>query len=623
MKQNPIPAAESTWGIGNLVRDELYTKLRAINEKAAKAKAVIGTDTQKVGDFWATAMDLNMAETVGVTPLKNHLTKIDSVNDLQGAIDLSFELHEIGGDPFFGFGIGQDDKQSDVMAVGITQGGLGLPDRDFYFNTEEGVSKIRAEYGKYVQQVLEYAGQSDSATAAPDVIAFETALAKVSRKIEDLRDPERNYNKLPVSQVETKLTPNISWKKHLENWHLTPKTLLVGQPEFFSGLNGLLLDTKIETLKSYLRFHLVKDFLPYLDKKADAIDFHFNHVVMSGQKEPQPRWKRVLGSENQSIGFILGRLFVKDYFPPTAKKRYSDLVEAIRKSLSRRINKLDWMSPATKAKAQDKLAAVKKKVGYPEKWKDYSKLSVGRSSYCDNIIRANQWAFKDMLSKFGKPVDHTEWGMPPQIFNAYYSASENEIVLPAAGFAIPGMKDSDIDDALLYGNAGAGWIGHELTHGFDDQGRQYDKKGNLKSWWTKADEASFKKRAELMVQQFNQYEPIKGIHINGKAALGENIADYGGLLIGLDAFKLTKAYKSGKKIAGLTPLQRYFLGYTIGWLENQRPELLRRELLSDVHAPAKWRVIGPLSNIPEFYQAFGIKKGDPMWRPANQRVHVW
>ena len=344
---------------------------------------------------------------------------------------------------------------------------------------------------------------------------------------------------------------------------------------------------------------------------------------MSGQKEPQPRWKRVLGSENQSIGFILGRLFVKDYFPPTAKKRYSDLVEAIRKSLSRRINKLDWMSPATKAKAQDKLAAVKKKVGYPEKWKDYSKLSVGRSSYCDNIIRANQWAFKDMLSKFGKPVDHTEWGMPPQIFNAYYSASENEIVLPAAGFAIPGMKDSDIDDALLYGNAGAGWIGHELTHGFDDQGRQYDKKGNLKSWWTKADEASFKKRAELMVQQFNQYEPIKGIHINGKAALGENIADYGGLLIGLDAFKLTKAYKSGKKIAGLTPLQRYFLGYTIGWLENQRPELLRRELLSDVHAPAKWRVIGPLSNIPEFYQAFGIKKGDPMWRPANQRVHVW
>ena len=623
IKRNPIPASESGWGIGNLIRDELYAKMRTISETSAKSPAPQGSDVRKVGDFWATAMDTAKADRLGITPLKPELDRIDAITSLKDAITESFELHTFGIEPFFGFYVGQDEKQSDVNAINLSQGGLGLPNRDFYFNTEAGVAKIRAEYPKYIQQLLELTGKADAATAATNIVAFETELAKNSRKLQDLRDPETNYHKMPIGDLETKFTPTIAWSEELGTWKVHPKTVIVGQPEFFAGLNSLLASTPVETLKDYLRFHLVKSMAPYLNKAAEDIDFRFNHTLLSGQKVPQPLWKRTLNSENQAIGFILGRIFVKDYFPPVAKQRYSDLVEAIRNSFSKRIDRLDWMSSATKAKAHEKLAALTKKVGYPAKWKDYSAMAIGRNSYCENMMNADRWRFSDMLAKFGKPIDLTEWDMTPQTFNAYYNPSRNEIVLPAAGFAIPGMRDSEIDEALLYGNAGAGWIGHEMTHGFDDEGRQFDKKGNLKSWWTKEDAERFQKHADVMVKQFNQYEPLPGLHINGKAALGENIADYGGLLIGLEAFKLTKAYKSGKKIAGMTPLQRYFLGYTVGWLHQTRPETLRRALLSDVHSPAKWRVLGPLSNIPEFYQAFNIKPGQPMWRPAAERVHIW
>ena len=281
------------------------------------------------------------------------------------------------------------------------------------------------------------------------------------------------------------------------------------------------------------------------------------------------------------------------------------------------------MTPQTKAKAHQKLAALTKKVGYPDHWKDYSALKIGRNSFCENMMNAARWRFFDELSKYGKPVDRSEWEITPQTFDAYYNPSNNEIVLPAAAFAIPGMKDSEIDEALIYGNAGASWIGHEMTHGFDDQGRHYDGKGNLTDWWTKADADQFDAQAQLMVKQFDAYEPIPGIHINGKATLGENIADYGGILLGIDAFRNSKAYKTGKKIAGLTPMQRFFLGYNLSWLHEQTPQSLRRGLLSDVHSPAKWRVIGPLSNIPEFYEAFGIKPGQPMWRPPAERPHIW
>jgi putative endopeptidase len=623
IKRHPIPPTESSWGIGNLVRDEIYKQLLTISKDAAKSKAKPGSDTRKVGDFWSTAMDQAKADRLGLTPLKPELKEIDSINTVQDAIAAGFELQRIGVGSFFELDVSQDEKQSDVMAVHINQGGLGLPDRDFYFNKEAGVAKIRTEYVSYLKSILAMAGVADSATVSQEVMDFETALAQSSRKMEDLRDPQHNYNKMPATDLQPKLTPSIEWQKQFVAWRIQPTDVVVGQPEFFTGLETLLGKTPVPVLRNYLKAHLVADFAAYLDKKAEALDFHFNHQVLSGQKEPQPRWKRALAAENQAIGFILGRIFVKNYFPEAAKARYSNLVEAIRRAYHKRIDRLDWMTPETKAKAHAKLNAVVKKVGFPDKWKDYSALKVGDSSFCENMMFAQDWQFNDMLSKFGKPVDRSEWGITPQTFDAYYDPANNEIVLPAAAFTIPGLKESQIDDALMYGNAGGSWIGHEITHGFDDQGRQFDAKGNLADWWTKEDAVKFQAHTALLVKQFNAYEPIKGIHINGAACLGENIADLGGVLLGLDAFKQTETYKKGIKVAGQTPMQRYFLAYTLSWLDEQRPESLRRQLLSDVHAPAKWRVNGPLSNISDFYAAFGIKKGQPMWREPGDRVHIW
>jgi len=349
----------------------------------------------------------------------------------------------------------------------------------------------------------------------------------------------------------------------------------------------------------------------------------FTGKVLNGQKEIRPRWKRVLDAEEDAMGMILGRIFVQAYFPEAAKKRYVALVHAIETAYAARIERLTWMSPPTKAMAQRKLAAITAKVGYPDKWKDYSALTIGRESYAQNMMHAARWKFDDMIKKFGKPVDRTEWMMTPQTYNAYYYPFNNEIVLPAAQFAVPGIADSMLDDALVYGYAAASTIGHEITHGFDDEGRQFDAQGNLRDWWTPADAKEFNARAQVMRRQFDAYQPLPGMHINGQASLGENLADYGGILLGLDAFKQTEQYKKGEKIAGLTPLQRFFLGYALGWQFQQKNEQLRQRLLSDVHAPPKWRVIGPLSNVPEFYQAFGVKPGQPMWRPDSARVQVW
>lgn len=623
LKKHPIPASESEWGIGNVVELELLSRLRKISEDAAKRGGKPGSDDQKVGDFWSTAMDEAKAEQAGLTPLKPELERIDAAAGLPDVVDLAFEQQRLGTGPFFEFDVSQDEKNSAAMAIHLNQGGLWLPDRDYYFNSDPDTVNVRKQYVSYIGQILVLSGMADGATAASDVMRFETDLARISRKLEDLRDPVKNYHRMPVDDLQAKLTPSIGWKGYLAKWGIRPSFAICGQPEFFTGLEALLDKTPLPTLKAYLRFHLVAAFAPCLDKEADRIDFQFNHKVLSGQMEPQPRWKRALRSENGAIGFVLGRIFVRDYFPPAEKERYSKLVEAVRQAYSRRIDRLTWMSPATKAKAHLKLAALGKKVGYPDKWKDYSKLVVGRNSYCENVMNANRWSFDDMLSKFGKPVDRKQWDMTPQTFNAYYDSSNNEIVLPAASFLVPGYRDAELDDAVVYGNMAGSWIGHEMTHGFDDEGRKYDARGNLKNWWTPEDAKRFDQRAQLMVKQFNAYQPLPGLHINGKACLGENIADYGGVLLGLDAFKRTEQFKRGRKLAGLTPLQRYFLAYTMSWLDEQRKESLRRQIMSDVHAPAKWRVNGPLSNIPDFYRAFGVDPGQPMWRPAAQRVHIW
>ncbi|HEY6457014.1 MAG TPA: M13 family metallopeptidase [Steroidobacteraceae bacterium] len=626
LKANPIPPSESNWGVGKLVDEDLYTKLRSISEQAAANKsAAPGSDERKVGDFWDMAMDQARADRLGLVPLQADFARIDAIKDRGGVLDLAFALQRQNLQPFFGFGIAQDEKASDVMAVYLQQGGLGLPDRDYYFGTEAGTIKAREAYVLHMGNVLKLLG-ADAASAdtrARAIMAFESALAKISRPLADLRDPQKNYNKMSPSTLTRRYTPSIAWAARMKSWNLVPRYLIVGQPEFFAGLESALATTALPTLRDYLRIRLIDAYAPYLSKPFDDEHFNFYGRVLSGQKEQRPRWKRALDAQNEALGMVLGRIFVKAYFPARTKQRYSNLVEAIRTAYGERIDHLDWMSAATKAKAREKLAKVTKKVGYPDKWKDYSALLVARNSYAENARNAQIWLFNDALSKFGKPVDRTEWDITPQTYNAYYNTSNNEIVLPAAIFAIPGFKDTDVDDAVIYGYAAASTIGHELTHGFDDEGRQFDAAGNLVDWWTAQDAARFKQRAEVMVRQFDAYEPLPGIHINGRASLGENIADFGGLVIGLDAFRKTAQFRAGRKIAGLTPLQRYFLGYALGWLYEERAELLRKQLLSDVHAPPKWRVNGPLSNIPAFYDAFKVKPGQPLYRAAADRVRIW
>jgi len=625
LARNPIPPAESSWGIGELVDEELYVKLRTINEQAAQAHAPAGSDEQKVGDFWTTAMDEAKADRLGISPLHSELALIDAIKTVPEAIDVSFALRPVGLEAFCDVSVSQDEKQSEAMAVHLTQGGLGLPDRDFYFNPDKGVAEIRQQYVAHLARMLVLLGrpEADAQKAAKDVMKFETALAKASRKLEDLRDPEKNYHKMSPASLTAGQTPLINWDQRLGAMALHPDLVIVGQPEFFKAMNRLLMKTPVPVLRDYLRLQLLEDYAEYLGKAWVDEDFSFTGKVLAGQEEQRPRWKRVLDAQGDAMGMVLGKVFVQEYFPPQAKQRYTALVEAIRTAYRERIDRLDWMSEATKEKAREKLAKVTAKVGYPDHWKDYSALVVGTNSYCENMLNSARWAFQDMISKFGKPVDRTEWEMTPQTYNAYYEPANNEIVLPAAMFTVPGRRDAELDDALVYGYAAASTIGHEITHGFDDEGRQFDPAGNLKDWWTPQDAARFQKRTEVLVEQFNAYEPLPGLHINGRASLGENLADYGGVLLGLDAFKKTEQYQKGEKIGGFTPIQRFFLGYAYSWMYGERVESLRNQLLSDVHSPAKWRVNGPLANVPDFQAAFGVKPGQAMFRPPDKVVKVW
>jgi putative endopeptidase len=624
IKRNPIPSDQGAWGIGNLVVEENLKRLRTISEDAAKAKAAKGSNEQKIGDFWSTAMDSAKIEQLGLKPLQPYLDKINAITDVNSLINTCAELKKIGSSTLFADYITQDDKNSDQMIVKLWQAGIGLPEREYYFKNDSATVNIRAQYLNYISDILFMAGDNrDKATKeAANILALETKLAQASRKLADLRDPDKNYNKMAVSDLPD-IASNINWTNFLRISGISNiDSVIVGQPEFFTALNSILKSTPIETWKSELRFNLISDFSNSLPDKFGIATFNFNKLF-SGAKERRPRWKRVIASEENVMGEMLGQLYVKEFFNETAKKRYSDMVEAIREALKDRIAKLTWMSDSTKQKAYAKLAAMKKKVGYPDKWKDFSAMDIGTDSYVQNMINANTWWHNYNVNKLGKPVNRDEWEMTPQTYNAYYNPSNNEIVLPAGIFTIPGYRDEEVDDAVVYGYAGASTIGHEITHGFDDEGRKFDDKGNLVSWWTATDGSEFEKRAEVMVKQFDAYEPVKGYHINGKATLGENIADHGGILLGIDAFKKTEQYKKGEKIAGLTPMQRYFLGYSLGWLGQIREDQLRSRLITDVHSPAKYRVNGPFAVVPEFYETFSIKPNTPMWRPDSLQVRIW
>ena len=625
IKNNPIPGSESSMGIGKKVQDEVYARLCTTSMDAAKASAAAGSNEQKIGDFWAVGIDSVKADRLGIQPIKAELDRIaamKSVAEVPGVI-----AHEIplGVRALIGPRVGQDDKNSEKMALSLYQSGLGLPNRDYYFNTDTRTKNIRAEYLKHVTNTFQLLGQ-DAATAQANtarVMALETALAKSSRKLEALRDPYANYHKMSIAQLN-KLTPGIDWKTWLGQMEFANvDTVIVGQPEFYQTAGQLLKNKPLDDWKAYLTWQVARTFSPTLSAPLANENFRFYGTVLRGAKTIRPRWKRVLDMQEEALGDALGQLFVKEYFKPETKARYDTLVKHMVGAFGEHIKKVDWMSAPTKVVALNKLQKITPKVGYPNKWKDYSTLKVDRSSLAENVMRANQWQFRYERSKLGKPVDRTEWGMTPQTYNAYYNPSNNEIVLPAAIFAVPGLLDSDADDALVYGYAGASTIGHELTHGFDDQGSQYDAKGNLKEWWSKEDRTRFNQRVSAIVKQFNGYTMLDSMHINGKATAGENIADLGGIVIGLDAFKKTKQYQEGKKINGLTPTQRYFLGYALGWQSHTRDENLANQLLTDVHSPAQYRVNGPMADIPEFYEAFGVKPGQKLYRPDSARVVIW
>jgi putative endopeptidase len=624
IKNNPIPSEEVSYGIGQLVDKELRVRLLKINEDAV-AKAEKTGAGQQIGDFWYSAMDTVSIERDGYTPLKPELDKIAALATRQQVMEQAVRMHNYGVDVFFSEGVGQDAKNSDVEAYHLQQGGLGLPNRDYYFGTTPRTEKILAQYPGYIAKLFSLIG-ADEATAASKakaIVALETELAKASRKLEDLRDPYRNYNKIAIAGLKS-LAPGTDWPHYLQLLGVQHvDSVIVGQPEFYKALDKVIATTDLQTLKDYLTFHLLVDYGSCLSKPFVDANFDFYSRAIRGAEQQKERSRRMLEAEESVIGEALGQLFVKEYFSAKAKARYEQIVENVRNAYKARIEKLDWMSDSTKQKAISKLMAIRKKVGYPDKWKDFSSLKIDRGPYVLNMMRAAEWWNQYEMNKLGKPVDRDEWDMTPQTYNAYYNESNNEIVLPAAMMSVPGYTDEELDDALVYGYMAASTVGHEITHGFDDQGRQYDQKGNLCMWWAAADTAQFNHRADVLVQQFNKMVPIDTIHINGRATLGENLADLGGILIGLDAFKQTEAYKKGEKIAGLTQTQRFFLGYALGWMMTQRPESLADRLLTDVHSPAKYRVNGPFPNVPEFYEAFNIPAGSKMYLADSLRVHLW
>ncbi len=624
IQNNPVPADESAWGIGNLVKEEIYVRLKNINEKAIADNSPKGTIAQKIADFWKSGMDTISINKLGLQPLNPQLQAITQIKSVDDIILLAADFHRKGIPVMFTDYVAQDDKNSEQMAYLLVQGGLGMPNRDYYFNVDAKSNAARIAYQQYLIKTFIQLGNNPTtaATCSHEVYSLETKLATASRKLADLRDPYKNYHKMNMEGLK-KTAPSILWNTYLQGIGITHiDSLIVGQPEFFANLSKVLTTTSLDDWKNYFRFHLINANAAYLDSTTFNHKFEYRKTL-SGASKPRPRWKRILDEEESAMGEALGQLFVKEYFNEQAKTRYSTLVEGIRDVYKERIQHLSWMSDATKQKAIEKLNKITKKVGYPDKWKDFSSMQIGAVPFVINVQNASEWWHQYSIQKLGKPVDRTEWDMSPQTYNAYYNPSNNEIVLPAGMFTVPGVRDEDLDDAFVYGYAAASTIGHEITHGFDDQGRQYDAKGNLTSWWQEQDSIEFTKRAMSIIEQFNEFVPVDTLHVNGNATQGENIADLGGLVLGIEAFKKTKSYKAGKKIGGYSPMQRYFLGYAYSWMYEERKEKLAMQLQTDVHAPAKQRVNGPLMNIPEFYEAFGVKPTDKMYREPKKRVNIW
>ncbi|MBJ6108160.1 M13 family metallopeptidase [Hymenobacter sp. BT523] len=624
LKNNPIPAAESRWGSFNELADHNNATLRAILNDAAKnaAKAPKGSNAQKVGDYYASAMDSAAIEAAGLKYLQPHLNRIAAVKDLGEMQRLLADPKAHVGSVWYSSGVGQDQKISTQYAVQMYQGGLSLPDRDYYLKDDPRSKSIRTAYETYLVNTFKMLGDNEATakTNAAAVQRIETRLAKASKSRVDLRDPYANYNKMTLAQADGAF-PNLALPLTLKESGLgAAKEVIVGQPEFLKEVSNMLKDEPIADQKQYLRFHLVSSVVPALPKAFGDEYFKFSQTL-SGAKKQQPRWKRMLGATDGALGEAFGQLYVDKAFSPAAKARAKQMIENLRVAYAERIKATDWMSEATKKEALKKLNAFVVKIGYPDKWKDYSSLTITRESYLKNMLAAREWANEDQIKHFGKPIDRNEWEMTPPTVNAYYNPPMNEIVFPA-GILQPPFYDPKADDAVNYGGIGA-VIGHEMTHGFDDQGRQYDAEGNLKDWWTKEDADKFNAKAAVVGKQYDAFTPLDSVHVNGKLTMGENLADLGGLTIAYQAFMKTPQAKAGKLIDGFTPEQRFFLAYAQIWRTNARPEFLRQQVQVDPHSPAQFRTNGPLMNMPEFYKAFGCQDGNKMMRAQADRSKIW
>jgi len=625
-KQNPIPASEQSNGLWQMIEDTINSQVLSIcKSSAALTNAPKGSDKQKIGDFYYSGMDSISLNKNGINDIKSYLAQIDQVKDLTGFVKAAADLRYLTSSALFSMYIGQDDRISSKNALMLSQGGISLYDRNYYFDTDERAIMIRSKFVDHMANMFKILGynEAEARQAAQNTMKIETALAKNSRKREDTRDPLKNYTKIPFKTL-SETAPNFDWNLFTRQLGLSQvDSVIIGQPEFITAMNGLLKTFPVTDWKNYLKFHLFSNLAEYMDDRTYQESFSFYSKILEGVEEPKPRWKRVVEETNSSLGELIGQVYVKEYLPEGTKDKLLEIGNAIREVYAERIKNLDWMSPETKEKALVKLNGIVMKVGYPDRWKDMSSVQIDRSSYLKNVMSTRKWRFNYMIAKYGKPVDRTEWGMFPQTYNAYYSPSNNEICVPGCNILVPGYERVLADDALLYSIIGGSTFGHEITHGFDDQGSKYDKAGNLNNWWTSSDSVKFFDKTRLIVEQYNNYNPVDKLHINGNSTQGENIADLAGISMGFEAFKKTQQFKNNQVIAGMKPDQRFFLAYGLAWMINMRPEALANQVKSDVHSPAKFRVIGPLANLPEFYSAFGVKEGDAMWRPENLRVKIW
>ncbi|MEZ5015555.1 MAG: M13 family metallopeptidase [Flavipsychrobacter sp.] len=623
LKNNEIPESETRWGSFDLLRENNINNLHTLLEETAKTKAKKGTAEQKVGDLYASGMNVEAIDAAGITPIKPVLDRIDNITTPQDILDEVARMRAQGLGQIFSFYVSPDDKDVTKQICQIYQGGLGMPDRDYYFNKDERSTKIRDAYKAYQIQVFELMGM-DAETAkstAAEVYTLEEKLAEASMTRIERRDPYKTYNKYDLASF-SKMTPGMDWNDIFTKYKAANQdSLIVGMPDFFTSLSKELQTTPVDTWKKYLKFHTINDMAPYLSSNFDNARFDFYGKVVRGQKEQKPRWKRILQVVDGSIGDLLGKMYVDKHFKPEAKERMIALVNNLQETFEERIKRLDWMTEPTKQKAIAKLHTFVKKIGYTDKWKNYSDLEISADNYVQNILAASAHEYDYMMNKLGKPVDKTEWFMTPSTVNAYYNPAFNEIVFPAGILAFP-FFHPDADDAINYGGIG-GVIGHEMTHGFDDQGSKYAADGNLKNWWTEEDTKAFEAKTHVVVEQFNNYTVLDSIHVKGELTLGENLADLGGLAIAYEAFKKTPQGQSNETIDGFTPDQRFFLSWAQVWRANTRPEEAANRIITDPHSPVEWRSNGPLSNMTEFYDAFGVKPGDKMYRPDSIRAKVW